>query len=271
MATERLSLMILVKASPVLTAELEEAMCVAAMTTAGDPKWIRVHPVAFRDLDTEDRFKKYQEVDLDVFRPKTDRRPESWSPIHGSLQLGDVIGTRDNWSVRRHRVESLGEHTMCALWGSAAEQGQDATSLAVVRTRSTPELVISERDADQLTRWRARAEAMANQRSLFDDPDVIKQPAEVIPWRFQYRYYCLEEGCNGHTQTIVDWEIATLWRNVRHSPDWREKIRAKFVDDLWASNRDSRLFVGNQAQHPRSFLVLGVFWPPDVPAQGVLL
>jgi hypothetical protein len=40
----------------------------------------------------------------------------------------------------------------------------------------------------------------------------------------------------------------------------------KFVDELWAPNRDSVLFVGNMEQRPWNFLVLGVFWPP---AQGL--
>lgn len=42
----------------------------------------------------------------------------------------------------------------------------------------------------------------------------------------------------------------------------------KFEGELW-QDRDTVLFVGNQEQHPVSFLILGVFWPPNVPAQGV--
>jgi len=46
-------------------------------------------------------------------------------------------------------------------------------------------------------------------------------------------------------------------------------MRAKFEGERW-NGRDTVLFVGNQEQHPASFLVLGIFWPPDVPAQGVM-
>jgi hypothetical protein len=48
-------------------------------------------------------------------------------------------------------------------------------------------------------------------------------------------------------------------------------MRRKFVDDLWATDRDSVLFVGNQQQYPQSFLVLGVFWPPSQDLQQSLL
>ncbi len=121
---------------------------------------------------------------------------------------------------------------MCNLRAAAVVHGQDAQSLAVVRARSIPELLITERDPEQLTRWRSRAEAFANQVSLFDDPDVVRQPMDVIPWRFQYRYQCLAKSCPGHRQTIIDWEIVTLWRKVRDSADWQDKMRQKSVDEL---------------------------------------
>jgi hypothetical protein len=76
-------------------------------------------------------------------------------------------------------------------------------------------------------------------------------------------------NCNGHSQTIVDWEVLAYWRRVRNSQDWKEAMRKRFEDDLW-SKRDALLYVGNQEQRPGSFLVLGVFWPPDTPAQTVL-
>ena len=47
-------------------------------------------------------------------------------------------------------------------------------------------------------------------------------------------------------------------------------MRRKFEDELWAASRDTVLFVGNQEQHPHSFLILGVFWPPRADIQGSL-
>lgn len=264
---QQLSVMVLVKASPVLTSQLQETMCVAAMTVEGDPGWIRLHPVPFRDLGDNSRFQKYQEITVRAIRPTSDRRPESWKPIEGSIRLGQAIGTEHAWSTRRQRVAALGEHTMCDLIArNRSGSGPDTPSLAVVRTADAPELLIDERDAEQLRKWRERAAAIAAQPSLFDDPDTTKPDFEVIPWRFRYSYRCLALGCNGHQQTIVDWEAAALWRHVRHQPEWRELMWRKFVDELWAPTRDSVLFVGNQQQYPQGFLVLGVFWPP---AQGL--
>lgn len=98
-----------------------------------------------------------------------------------------------------------------------------------------------------------------------------KPDFDVVPWRFRYSYRCLSQDCNGHNQTIIDWEAVALWRNVRDQPDWQHKMRRKFVDELWAPSRDSVMFVGNMEQRPWNFLVLGVFWPPNQSIQPSLL
>lgn len=88
--------------------------------------------------------------------------------------------------------------------------------------------------------------------------------------RFAYKYRCAANGCLGnHEQTIVDWEVVTLWRRVRHRSDWQEAMTERFERQMWA-RRDSALFVGDMEQYPTSFLVLGVFWPPEGAIQGVL-
>ena len=71
---------------------------------------------------------------------------------------------------------------------------------------------------------------------------------------------------------LVDWEIAQAYRRWRvdYPDDWEDRLRRRWIDDLWAADRDTLLFVGNQHQHPAGFLILGVFWPPNAPLQGQL-
>jgi hypothetical protein len=266
-----MKVVVLVKAAPVMTSELEETMCVAGIRVdEGPPEWIRLHPVPFRDLDDERKFAKYQAVSVVVRRPRSDRRPESWSPIHGTILPAEFMSTDSGWAQRRHLVEPLGETTMCELIeANRTGSGPGTPSLAVVRPVEPPKLKIVERDESQLREWRRRAAGAASRVSLFDDPDIRRPEFEVVPWRFQYGYRCSARSCNGHTQTIVDWEALALWRHVRHQRNWQDKIRRKFEESLW-HGRDSVLFVGNQEQYPMSFLVLGVFWPPTGPAQEVL-
>lgn len=266
-----MSVIILVKAAPVMTSELEETMCVAGVRIdVSPPCWVRLHPVPFRDLEDNLKFVKYQTVSLRARRPNTDRRPETWTPVHGSLELGNVIGTEKNWAHRRQIVERLGEARMCDLVeANRAGSGPGTPSLAVVRPAGRPKLEITEREPEQLSRWRAFAEGALARQSLFDDPSEPRAAFEVVPWRFLYQYRCSHPNCDGHRQTVVDWEISALWRHVRRSPNWQEKIRSKFEDELW-EGRESVLFVGNQERYPTAFLVLGIFWPREGDVQGVL-
>ncbi|HEX7134108.1 MAG TPA: hypothetical protein VF228_16140 [Iamia sp.] len=262
----------LVKAAPVLTSNLDETMCVAgARLDAGPPTWVRLHPVPFRDLASESRFVKYQEVEVELTSPRSDRRPESWTPISGSITLGAKMSPERAWADRRSLVGQLHAATMCDLVeANRTGSGPGTPSLAVVHPAEPPELLIATRDDEQLTKWRTRAEGAKRRMSLFDDPDASKPDFEVVPWRFSYRYHCHRRGCNGHEQTIVDWEAVALWRRVRHRRDWQDLMRQKFEQVMW-SGRAASLFVGNQEQHPASFLVLGVFWPPDTHYQPRML
>ena len=264
--------MVLVKAAPVLTSELRETMCVAAMLLGPAPEWIRLYPVPFRDLADDSKFRKYQEITVRAIRPSSDRRPESWTPIHGSVRPGATLGPQHGWSTRRQRVAALGEHTMCDLLErNRSGSGPDTPSLAVVRAAAPPDLLITYRDQEQLDRWQQRADGIAAQQSLFDDPEAQRLDFDIVPWRFRYSYHCLAPACNGHKQTIVDWEAVALWRNVRHHSDWQDLMKQKFVDEMWAPDRDAVLYVGNMEQRPWNFLILCVFWPPREGLQQSLL
>ena len=268
---ETLQVVVLVKAAPVVTSALEETNCIAAVRVdGGRHEWVRLYPIPFRDLADDSKFKKYQYVTLKVRRPKADRRPESWCPIEGSIVPGEIMGTKQGWARRRQLISELGETTTCRLIENNRNgSGAGVPSLAVVRPVAPPKLEISQRDEEQLKKWRQRRDAKGSLLSLFEDSGTKKPEFEVIPWRFRYSYKCADLNCNGHSQTIVDWEVLAYWRRVRNSRDWKEAMRKRFEDDLW-SKRDALLYVGNQEQRPGSFLVLGVFWPPDSPAQTVL-
>ena len=188
-------------------------------------------------------------------------------PIVDSMTPGLRMDTAGGWADRRALIEVLPEVLMCDLIeANRAGSGPGVPSLAVVRPVAPPSLEISERDDDQLARWRTLAEGAKGRLSLFEDPSEPKPDFEVVPWRFRYGYLCAKPGCNGHHQTVVDWEIVALWRHVRQRPNWQELMRQKFEQELW-DRRDSVLFVGNQEQYPIAWLVLGVFWPPDTAYQ----
>jgi len=268
---QSVTVLVLVKAAPVMTEDLDETMCVAGVRLDGDSlQWARLHPVPFRDMADASKFVKYQVITTQVIHHRTDRRPETWTPLHGTILPGEKISPASRWAARRPFIDALGEPTMCELVErNRAGSGPNVPSLAVVRPLGAPRLVISERSASQVKKWQDRATAAAARPSLFDDPDKPKPAFEAMPWRFSYSYHCVDKNCGGHEQTIIEWEVATLWRHVRHRADWRDAMIEKLERQMWEKH-DSVLFVGNMEQYPTSFLVLGVFWPPDGHVQGAL-
>lgn len=262
-----LDFVVTVKAYPAVGARTGEAVCVAGVTADAAPQWVRLFPVPFRDLPEGAQFAKWQRVRVEVLRPASDRRPESWTPLVDTIEIGETLPAGD-WAERRRLVEALPTPTMCEMNRlNRLEAGRDITapSLAVIEPRETPLFSIERRAPEDVAA--ARAKQQQGQLPLFT---TAREPIEVLEHAFYYRYRCLEPGCAGHHQSIIDWEIAQAYRSWRSSypSDWQDRLQRRWTDDMWTEDRKTLLFVGNQHQHPNSFLVLGVYWPPSRPLQG---
>ncbi|MGH2966126.1 MAG: hypothetical protein ACRDMH_12220 [Solirubrobacterales bacterium] len=265
---DEIELLPLVKAYPALSRTYGEVSCIAGVTMGGAPQWIRLYPVPFRALGEDQRFAKYQPIRLRVERHSGDRRPETRRPDRDSIELvGKPIPSDGSWQQRRRFVEPLMSTSMCEV---QRRQLQDGASLGVFRPSEVLDLIIERADVNREKQEIARA--WAAQPSLLDhvaDDERSHQIRELeqIPWSFKYRYRCSDPSCNTHRQSIIDWEIAETYRRVRGHADWQDRLRAKWIGELCAPGRDTAFFVGDQHQHPGSFLVLGVWWPERRPEQ----
>lgn len=251
---ERISLLVNVKAYPAVSEKYGEVVCVAGIRTDTEqPRWARLFPVAFRDMPFKQRFKKYQHISLEASKHSGDPRPETYRPNMDTIQVGKVIETKNTWAERRRYVEPLIVESMCGVL-----RQQDGTSLAAFRPGEVLDLLVDD-DADA---WAPDKAGIVMQPSLFMP---TKQGLEKIPYRFRYQYRCSTPGCKGHAQSMIDWEPAESyrsWRERYEQPVLLEKIRQRFLEDMCGKTKDTIFFVGNIHQHPKSFLVLGVFWPP---------
>jgi hypothetical protein len=257
----------LVKAYPNLSRSYGEVSCVAGLTldSSGKPEWVRLYPIPFRDLVEESKFKKYEPIQVRARRPSNDRRPESRRVDVDSIKpSGRQVRTDHGWRERRSIVEPAISGSMCEIQRA---QRRDGTSLGIFRPEEVTDLMIEEVEPNP--EKGEMAEAWVAQGSLLGPPEQAQQrrALEQIPYRFKYRYRCAGPDCNGHEQSIVDWEIAQFYRHVRNRGDWRQRMRGRWLETICAKSRDTAFIVGNQHQHPQSFLVLGVWWPPKQPAQ----
>lgn len=128
MVSDFVALYPLVKAYPVIDARTRsEAVCVAGVSVGEPRRWIRLFPLDFRGLETEQRFKKYQRIELEVRPAMGDSRPESLTPVLSSIVTGETIDTdRGTWRRRLAMIEPLIVDSLCEI---KRRQAQGRTSL----------------------------------------------------------------------------------------------------------------------------------------------
>ena len=217
----------------------------------------------FRTLEEQKRFAKYQRVRLRMRKHERDPRPESFRLDEDSLKLLGLVQPGRQWVDRWDWIKPTMSRSMCEI---QALQEASGKSLGAFRPKMVTGFVIH----DGTKEWTGRQRAALDQLWLFERQS---KPLEKIPYVFKYQYVCHASDCPGHEQSVLDWELMALYRNVRRTarnPDEiKSRIRDKYLADLCASNRDTVFFVGNHSQHPTSFMVLGVFWPPKQPQQSL--
>ena len=98
MKIEKTRVFITVKTYPTLSAKYDELVCTAGITEKG--KWVRIYPVPFRKLEWEKQYKKYQWIELDLIRSRSDFRLESYKPTN----QGKTIQSKEfikNWGRKK--------------------------------------------------------------------------------------------------------------------------------------------------------------------------
>lgn len=111
--TENITVVPTVKAYPAVLSKLEEAVCVAGFRIGllQQPEWVRLFPIPFRELESDQQFRKWQEIEVDVDRTASDTRPESLKPQNNTIRAGRELKPAE----RRQLVDSMPHVTMCGL------------------------------------------------------------------------------------------------------------------------------------------------------------
>jgi hypothetical protein len=244
--------LITVRTYPVPSLKSIEASCTAGITDNG--QWMRLFPVPYRQMDQEHRFSKWDWIDVNVTKAG-DNRPESYKLDPNSIQIGQHLGTADGWRARRRVIDPLKGLTMCAL--RKLRDAQEYPTLGVIRPFRINRLIIQPTS----TSWTAAELDRLKQDDLF-----LKAPAKIlekIPFDFKYDFHCGDMNCTGHTMMCTDWEMGEAYRRWRddYGADWEKAFRNKFETEM-IERFDTHFFIGTVHQHPGSWIIVGLFYPP---------
>ncbi len=264
MARERV--LIAVKTYPTLSQKYIELVCTAGFREDGS--WIRIYPSPFRFLRDEQKYRKYQWVELDLKKNIKDKRPESFSPSNiDDIILDDYISTKNNWEARKSFILKNNKvYTNLKEIISGAHNNE--FSLAVFKPNKILNF-LSEKVTDQ---WKPSrqiaAEEALKQGSLFEDNDqeeLLLMPK--LPYKFYYQF--IDDVGKKSKLMIEDWEIGQLYWNCakKHGEEIAvQKVREKYMDDF-AHTKDLYLFLGTTYRYHNMksrnpYVIIGTFHPP---------
>src|SRR4030065_2803535 len=111
---ETRKILITVKAYPNPSKKYIETVCVAGIDSE-KYEWLRLYPIRFRDLEEDKKFKKYNIIEINVFKPSDDNRPESYKVDSDSIKIIDYIKTEDKWIKRKSIVLPTVSNSMCEI------------------------------------------------------------------------------------------------------------------------------------------------------------
>ncbi|MGH3840551.1 MAG: hypothetical protein ACRDS0_03765 [Pseudonocardiaceae bacterium] len=251
--------LITVKAAPNPSETYGETVCVAGLRL--DPEeagWVRLYPINYRELETNQKFKKYDIVSLQARPNHSDPRPESFRPLLNTVKYEQHLKP---WKPRHPYVVDHLHESMCELLANTrANPHGKSRSLAAVRPR-----VVQDIDIAPHPGWtaeeKAKIERYASQPDLFDRaPRTALEAPRFKGW---YKYRCHSASCKGHRQGIIDWEWVALQRKLSHYDDQQLQaaLRTRFYDEICGADRDVIFYLGNQAKRLQTFMVLGMYYP----------
>lgn len=254
-----MKVLVTVKAYPGLGHSVGEAICVAGVRLDGpSPEWIRLWPVTFRELPDSAKFRKWQIIEIDGVKSRRDLRPESFTPHLHTVEPGEIIDTKNKWHRRRELLGPLlGGTSLCDMM-AAQDAGANAPSLGLVKV--PPGATAQILDGPVWEPERQMLAEMAAAPHLFRDTAL--RPLQPPKFQVSYRWRCTHPSCPGHQHSSCDWEVGAAALNWNKTyEDVRVPLLQKFGDAMLGPDRDTYFFVGNQHQRPRTFMVLGVFYP----------
>ena len=263
-------MLVTVKTSPQPSEKYRDTVCVAGIRVdEGHGEWVRLYPIPFRWIGSEQKFRKYDIVELNIRRRTADSRLESFTPDMDSLVIQERI---DKWKDRAPLVNRVPRTTVCELSRAAAER-HNAPSLGLID--------VEDLSAIRHSGWsdRDRERIAAAMRMPVEDlfgARLQAPPALTAPrFKVSYRFRCTARGCTGHNGQILDWELTELQRRFENTVDdeLQRAVRHAFVDRMFSNGKQTSFFMGNFEDPVKrhAFSVLGIYYPDRTAADRLSL
>ncbi len=201
--------LITVKTYPAISEKYDELVCTAGFLEDGT--WIRIYPIQFRKKSFEEQYKKYDWIEIDLVKNKSDFRKESFRPVSydTEIKILDHLDTKSNWLLRKEIVFKNKIYFDIEVLISEAKNREIMTSLAVFKPTEIIGFTIVpvEREWNKNKLEKLRQDRSSN---LFaqEDEDLFE---EVKKLPFKFSYLLRDSKGKKSKMMIEDWERGALY------------------------------------------------------------
>jgi hypothetical protein len=243
-----------VKAAPQASGSHGETVCIAALDEYGN--WHRLYPVNFRDLDSGQRFGRWDNIEFKWRLPEVakDRRVESKRIQQDSVRIVGSLKPK----ARQQFLEK-------AIIDSPAAAYKSGKSLALVRPKD-PKFKYRRRSPEEMEAVLKGYEEINASPSLFGTTTIV--PREPAPYQFSYEF---EDADGPHDQRCHDWEIEQTY--LKWSAHYgEEKALAEMMRVFGEEypRKGMLLAMGTHGQRNWQWMIIGVLRMDEIVQPSLL-
>lgn len=260
--------LIAVKTYPAISGKYDELVCTAGFLEDGS--WIRIYPVPFRKKSYDEQYRKYDWIEIDLVKNKSDFRPESYRPYSHDSEITIVghLETHNCWAERK-KITLNKVHTNLKQLISEAKNREICTSLAVFKPTKIIDFTAEPAEREWNKKKIDQLKANRDQINMFEyeHPENPFEVVRKLPYTFRFKFED-DEGKESNMM-IEDWETGQLfWKSLeRHEGDEGKAIkdvRYKYFEDF-SKTKDLYFYLGTSAVHHyvshNPFMIIGTFHP----------
>ena len=250
--------LVVAKTYPNLSKKYDRTVCTAGIDLDTN-QWIRIFPIRFFDLPYEQRFKKYDIIEIEVEHKSDGKytRKESHQAKDSSIRILEHLGTEGNWKRRKEILLPLSSKSVEDL---RCKYEVDHTSMGIIKPKKIVDFVAT--PIERCREWEKDL-VMGIQQTL---AGMYNSPLEKIPYKFSYVFECDDPACKiQHDLMIEDWEICELYRSEKQRLCEKEsllKVAEKYKDQFL--NTKELYFTLGTENNWNNWLIISVFYPKKV-------
>jgi hypothetical protein len=227
----------------------------------------------------EQKYKKWQWIEVDVERRTQDIRPESYRVLNlDNLKIIPAKSNKVDWDYRKQIIFKTEKvFTRKAEIINLTKTNPPSRTLVIFKPAKIIKFYTKPIERNWPDGKLDIIKEKAKQLSLFQTADELIKEFDVVtklPYEFRY-VFTDDEGIESDLM-IEDWEIGALYFNCLQNAEGDEvialeKVKQKYWDEFL--KKDVFFFLGtrlrDQIRSPNPFSIVGVFYPP-IDKQGRL-